>query len=406
MLTETQSTAFSKILEELGGTLDISKDQYEAAVRSYQFVGEWLAAKDSSLSPYKPEILPQGSFLLGTMIKPVGEEDELDVDLVCRLLGKQNHWSQWHLKQAVGDRIKQHGTLKRLLDEEGRRCWTLQYADEARFHLDILPAIVCDNFVVMLEKAFSANEIEDAQQLAIRITDKETSNYYTDKDTGFWLRSNPFGYALWFSDRATLDMQKAVLLSEGVKPVPRYTNKKLPLQRIVQILKRHRDIMFDGDDNKPISIIITTLAARAYQKQTDIALGLLDVVARMPSMIEERWDAELQRFIKWIANPVNPEENFADKWPDNPRKEANFYNWISKVSKDLQQAMGQQGLHRIQESLSAPFGREVVRKAFSNLGEQALIERERGSLKMASGTAMLGAAGRGFRQHTNHGRAE
>ena len=35
-------------------------------------IGEWLDGKDSSLSVYKPVIYPQGSFRLGTMIKPLG----------------------------------------------------------------------------------------------------------------------------------------------------------------------------------------------------------------------------------------------------------------------------------------------------------------------------------------------
>lgn len=43
------------------------------------------------------------------------------------------------------------------------------------------------------------------------------------------------------------------------------------LQRIVQILKRHRDIMFNGDEDKPISIIITTLASRAYRGETNLS---------------------------------------------------------------------------------------------------------------------------------------
>jgi hypothetical protein len=40
---------------------------------------------------------------------------------------------------------------------------------------------------------------------------------------------------------------------------------KTTLQRTVQALKRHRNIYFvDGPENRPASIIITTLAARAY----------------------------------------------------------------------------------------------------------------------------------------------
>ena len=46
------------------------------------------------------------------------------------------------LKQMVGDRLKEHGKYKQLLDAEGKRCWTLEYAetDGVGFHLDVLPA--------------------------------------------------------------------------------------------------------------------------------------------------------------------------------------------------------------------------------------------------------------------------
>lgn len=68
--------------------MDITETQYNTAVSSYGAVGEWLAKPESSLAPYKPVIRPQGSFLLGTMIKPICEDDDLDIDLVCELTGK------------------------------------------------------------------------------------------------------------------------------------------------------------------------------------------------------------------------------------------------------------------------------------------------------------------------------
>ena len=48
---------------------------------------------------------------------------------------------------------------------------------------------------------------------------------------------------------------------------------KTPLQRVVQILKRHRDIKFadDNSGNKPISIIITTIAGRLYEEEDKLA---------------------------------------------------------------------------------------------------------------------------------------
>lgn len=393
MLSIEQRKQFSEILEELGKTLDITPAQHEASVKSYEFVAGWLADPTSPLSIYKPEINPHGSLLLGTATQPVQEDCELDVDLVCRLQGKQSNWTQADLKKIIGDRIKAHGTLKRLLRPEGRRCWTLGHAESAKFHLDILPAIVSSGYATILEKAFSANSL-DVENLAIRITDNKLPNYWHDADISRWLKSNPFGYAIWFDMMARLDGYKVFSLRESIKPVPDYQPNKLPLQRIVQILKRHRDLLFNGDEHKPISIIITTLAARAYRKQTDIAQGLVEVIEEMEKYIEDRYDHTLGRTVKWIVNPVNPMENFADKWPGCKVKEENFYRWLKQVKADVNRTYAQKGMYNIQEAMVGAFGSREVAKAFSNLGEQARIIREGGGMSMAAGTGIISSIGR------------
>lgn len=36
-----------------------------------------------------------------------------------------------------------------------------------------------------------------------------------------------------------------------------------------------------------------------------------------------------------VANPVNPLEDFADKWANEPRLEENFWKWINRIQEDL-----------------------------------------------------------------------
>lgn len=395
MLTQEEKKQFSEILETLGETLDITETQYNAAVSSYGAVGEWLAKPESSLAPYKPVVRPQGSFMLGTMIKPICEEDDLDIDLVCELTGKNSQWTQYHLKQVVGNRLKDNETYKKMLNEEGRRCWTLMYSDSANYHMDILPSLVCNGYNIVLEKAFSNITLDkDYKSLAIRITDKKQSNYYTDTIAENWMKSNPFGYGRWFFNAAdVLSLRKSIMLSEAVNPVPKYNKEKLPLQRVVQILKRHRDIMFNGDEDKPISIIITTLASRGYNKETSIIDALTNVVSNMRNYIESRYDSNAGRMVKWIPNPVNPEENFADKWIEHPQREKNFYKWLDQVESDVQTIVRKRGLQYIAEAMKKPFGEQTVTKTFSTLGERNLNLRESGALKMATGTGILSLVG-------------
>jgi hypothetical protein len=405
MLSTDQKQQFSDILDELGKSLDISETQHNAAVKSYEAVGNWLSKEDSELAPYKPVILPQGSFMLGTMIQPVktNKEDDLDIDLVCELTGKRAEWTQAHLKKVVGDRLKAHGVYNEILDEEGRRCWTLVYSETAKYHMDILPSIVSDGYGVLMEKVFSENENTDFDKLAIRITDKEEPNYRTSTKTEEWLKSNPFGYGRWFFNRASLSKNLSFSVSESIKPIPKYQTQKLPLQRVVQILKRHRDMMFNGNEDKPISIIITTLASKAYDKETNIIEALQNVIQRMSFFIEEKYSYKHQKTIKWVSNPVNSEENFADKWVDNPKRQSNFYEWIEQVQKDILNITQQKGFYQIQESFEKPFGKEMAAKTFSNYGERSLLLRESGSVKMAAQTGMLGSAGTVVKNHNFFG---
>lgn len=395
-LTQEQISQFSDILEEFGKSLDITKSQHDQAVKSYEYVANHLAAENSPLHKYSPEIIPQGSFMLGTMVKPE-DSDQLDVDLVCQLNGKGPFWTQKDLKTIVGDRLKENATINKLLETpDGRRCWTLQYSDSAKFHMDILPAIISSDYKIVLEKAMASAQMENPDALAIRITDKEMDSYDSSIHPEEWLKSNPFGYGIWFEKKATIGFMKAVMMSESVQPLPKFHEKKLPLQRVVQILKRHRDMMFNGDKDKPISISITTLAARAYKKESDILQALVNIVEQMPNMIEKRYSAEHGKYIDWIANPVNEEENYADKWPENPRKKEIFYKWMKQVREDIQNALSltSKGLPTVVESLKKSFGEKDFNKAFNNYGENQRLLRNSGKMKMAALTGTLGLSGR------------
>lgn len=391
MITESQKDQFSNIFNEFGKALDITETEYDAIVTSYRAMGTWLADNSSSLQQYDPAILPQGSFMLGTMVHPVSDDDDLDIDLVCQLKRKPSAWTQYNLKNAVGDRIKENDTYKSMLNNEGKRCWTLKYA-KGKYHMDILPCFVNDNYQKILEQSFSEIEQQDADSLAIKITDKTRSDYYTEKNIENWFKSNPFGYAKWFFNIATRpsELRRSFSLSASIAPIPKFDKTKLPLQRVVQLLKRHRDIMFDGNENKPISIIITTLAARSYQGETTIFDALDNIVRKMPMYIEDRMG------VKWVANPVNPEENFADKWQKEPKKEQNFYLWIEQLRSDLNVLMADsgQGLPKLSTTMKQMFGETLASTVFSKYGGSSKDSSSNGTLKMAATTGMLGAIGR------------
>ena len=344
---------FRQLLRGLAELLDISDTQYEAAVKHYEAVGDWLNKDDSSIAKYEPQIYPQGSFRLGTMIKPINDKDEYDIDLVCELkaLSKENI-TQKQLKDMVGDRLKANERYQKML-EEGKRCWTLQYADSARFHMDILPAIP-DDEINGIARKIGTNLAESA----ILVTDRALYN---------WQRSNPTGYAEWFKERMRIQFnEKRMLLAEslraGVEEVREY-KVKTPLQQSIQILKRHRDIMFaDDKDDKPISIIITTLAARAYDNEAGLLEALESIIKKMPNLIERD---ELDNTL--VTNPVNPIENFADKWKEHPQRAAKFRQWLQQIRADLDNALRAGNLRDMIEGLKPRFGDRIVNELASKV---------------------------------------
>jgi hypothetical protein len=316
MLTTAPMQRLSDLYEHLGAALDLTAELYEDAVVKYEDVAEWLNAPESPLHAYDALLYPQGSFRLGTVVRPLFRADEYDLDFVCRLTRDKTAITQEQLKNLVGDRLKKHPDLK---VSASRRCWTIDYPKQ--FHMDVLPAIVN--------------------------TDRPPNGILlTDRELRYWQFSNPIDYATWFFSRMASVVEaarKRFAASAGIPPeeVPLW-QIKTALQRCVQLLKRHRDIYFakNGDLRTP-SILITTLAAHAYDGSADIAAALHHILSNMHRFINKRDD-------KWeVTNPTDQRENFADKWNEKPALRTAFLQWLDRARDDfsrLQQMPLQEGL--------------------------------------------------------------
>lgn len=320
------------ILEKIAEALDISESHYKKAIARYKSVGQWLEREKSILSQYKPQISPQGSIALGTLTKPVNDKDEYDLDAVCMVHLSRGDITQQGLKSKVGVELKKYTEANQMKSDpkEKRRCWRLEYANDAQFHMDILPAIPGEEDI--RKSMMDLGVAEEWAELGIYITDNEYKHYSIRSYQ--WPHSNPKGYELWFKSRMRQQFEERRLtlakgLNKAVDAVPEYIIKT-PLQRAIQLLKRHRDIMFlDDAENKPISMIITTLAARTYNNESDLLETLLNIIGGMADHIE------LKNGIYWIQNPVDPRENFADKWPKKPKRQNNFFRWLDRLKSDF-----------------------------------------------------------------------
>ena len=361
---------YSQLLEDIAEALDIPESYHELAIKRYESIGAWLDRDESVVAKYKPLIYPQGSFLLGTVTKPISDKEEYDLDLVNELGILKNSISQSDLKKLVGVEIKGYAHANNMKSpvEEGRRCWTLDYADSVQFHIDILPAIPdAEDFnQFLVSREAPPSRWSDS---AIAITDNTLPNY--TQITSEWPRSNPKGYAEWFHSRMQirLDAIQKSLVERQVEGVPEY-KIKTPLQYVIQILKRHRDIWFElnksryDEKSKPISIIITTLASLAYENEADLQQALLNIVNKMDEYIELG-----ENDVVLILNPVNPFENFADKWQEYPIRETSFRDWLDQVKYDFKIAFELSDIQDVGDSLKPRLGDRVINKALQKRPE-------------------------------------
>jgi hypothetical protein len=374
-MSKIYRTDISFMLDEIANLISISDSPFKSAEKKYQAVGKWLGEDSSPLAEYSPVIYPQGSFLIGTATKPLGERDEYDIDLVLELLLSKYNITQKRLKNMVGDRLRDHKLYGSMLDEEGRRCWTLIYADSAKFHLDILPAVPNNDYREFLK---SQGVIKDLAETGVAITDKTLPNY--ERLDPNWPRSNPKGFAAWFRSRMIIQLEAqrkhlAETLKADLANVPEH-KVKTPLQKTVQLLKRHRDVVFEQKDDKPASIIISTLAAHAYNNEFDIVEAMINIIDGMPDYIAIR-DGKT-----WVQNPVDPSENFADRWIGHPAREQDFRNWLGRIKGDMNTVLECNDNDQVCELLAKMFGEKVSITAVNRYKEY--VETRRNSISSVS----------------------
>jgi hypothetical protein len=360
------------LLERVCLALELTDTQFDTAKARYEAVGQWLAdGSEPKLST--ASIYPQGSTSLGTTVRPLGK-NEFDVDLVCHLAGLSGVMPPAEVKRLIGNRLRENARYRDMIEEKPR-CWRLNYANE--FHLDITPSVPNPACV-------------------------QGGELVPDKRLKDWKETNPKGYRQWFDARAKLQPQFSLKKAEfaeararaSIEAFPEPTQFKGILRRCVQLFKRHRDMYFSerGSDLAPISIIVTTLAARSYAYcvsnfiyDTELDV-LLDVLRLMPRFIETMPIDGGKLYFVW--NETTQGENFAEKWNNDKRLAKAFYEWNIQAVSDFERIADlTEGLDRVGKELALSFGEMAANKATSGLTEA--ISNARTS-KHLSVTPMLG----------------
>lgn len=372
-----QTHMTSRLLESSVAGLDISPAQFELAASRYQDLGEWLVQQGIG----EPDVYPQGSFRLGTVLRPSAGAD-FDIDLVFLRRLAKGSISQKELREQA------EGLLRRYLDargpqigkprlEEKGRCFTLAYPSD-KFHMDVLPVI----------------PDPDGNDTAVLLS---------DRDLFEWQHSNPIGYAEWFwglmGDALDAGLERLALeLKRDVESVPRWL-VRTTLQRAVQLLKLHRNQFFvEHPDDQPASILITTLAARSFSGERDLLEAFRKIAIDLPLHVERcgnEW---------WVPNPAHEEENFADKWNTDPDRKKHFDEWCRALVVDLEAWGRSVGIDALVPVLGRSFGTAPVQAGAKDVAANLAAASAAGGLGVSStGGISEQTSGVRVRPHRFHG---
>ncbi|GAB4038006.1 nucleotidyltransferase domain-containing protein [Spirosoma gilvum] len=303
------------LLNRIGESLQLNATQRKLADQRYKSVAEWIETDDEFFKDVVVSIYAQGSFRIGTMVRPY-KQKEFDLDFVVHIefLSGKIH-NPIEILNQLERRLRAHDIYKQMLDRKNR-CMRITYAND--FHMDIM---------VGCEETY-----QEPQRIVV-----------PDRKTKEWTPSNPIGYAHWFLSRSQLvaeqyarlykayEVRNMELRSSEDLPVERSYEFKLPLERAVQILKRYRDVYFyNNPDFATSSIILTTLAAEAYGGQ----LSVFEAIDGIINTINQKATNFYGRVAPFkIPNPANPDENFSEKWFEDHRLFDEFLAFIKDVKR-------------------------------------------------------------------------
>ena len=339
----------NKLFGKIAASIDIGEGFFDKAESEYTRLGVWI---DAETPNYNILIYPQGSFALGTVVKPINDADDYDLDLVCQFAEHYSLTAKQLKVDVVKPLLVRYSRTSKDIEEK-RRCWHVEYEHIPNFHMDVIPAI--DRYSY------------------INITDHDE-----DFGTYDYIGSNPKGYVEWFNskkkERRTallnqyMNENRHIIKFQADIEKNKEYKLKTPLQKAIQLLKRHRDIMFEKDDAgvKPISIIITTLAAELYNNEDNIVDTLNSILNNSMTYINEHKVNNKYH----VDNPSYTgveKENFADKWNEDPSRADAFFEWLENArSVFLTSANELQSESDYANILGMALGDNVIRRVFSD----------------------------------------
>lgn len=333
MNIKSNEAKLDDLLNRMAENLQLDETRFKKMESAYKSVSDWIEEDEGFFKNVDFEIYPHGSALIGATVKPT-EKEEFDLDFVIHI---RMDWEKYDPEEVYNElkrRLEEHDTYKKMLQPKNRVI-RLNYAGD--FHMDIMPG--CQEFV------------NDPDRILIR-----------DKKLQGNKSSNPRGYGAWFNGKADTVkeflLEKAYAMQELPEQEPYHLKK--PLKRAVQLIKRYRNIYFEDDpEYATSSIILTTLAGQFYDGEGTIYETVNNIVSRMHRAAQ----SGINDFR--VLNPVNPDEEFTDKWQHEPKLFDRFIDFVKDFKQTWEAIKRESEITESENELKTMFGTRTFAKALN-----------------------------------------
>ncbi len=289
------------LLARMAESLELDNSRSKRMESAYNAIYDVLKADPVFFSKIDFVVYPQGSKAIGTTTKPFGK-DEFDLDIVVHIRDLYNKYTSSEIYNHLIRVLRDNDIYCSKLVPKNR-CARINYSGD--FHLDILPGCI--------------------------VVVNENKLMVPDRELASWTSTFPKGYISWFLDIAK-DVRQPILLRKAFEnfttlaeakaeqedlPEEDFYSKE-PLKRAVQLTKRYRDIFFNKNSkHRTSSIVLTTIFGQFYQGEASIYETIDNVLNRILSNYSDYQNLFEHRGIYKrikVLNPVNPDEDFTDKW--------------------------------------------------------------------------------------------
>ena len=333
-----------KYLNIIGYKIQLPDNKYDEINASYKAICAYIGNNNELAQDVDCSIYYQGSFAIGTVIKPL-RGDDFDLDIVVEFDSSKREMTAGSFYRMFYKTFE-NGKYKEMLNEF-RNNVRLDYKS-SNYHFDIMPSV-----------PLSSN----SNALSVPDTKKRDWVVRSPKTYIEWFKNQTNkipGYQMKVSDNRRFIMESVDEVKPLKEPAPYEITPTLI--RAVQLLKRMKDVFFRDykGEREPQSIVITTLAANFYNGEYSVYDALKNIILKM----KQKYDNN-NRFE--VRNPSYPSEVFTEKWSRYTEYYDNLKNFVYFLNNNIKRLEVQSGAAECFKTL---FGD----KTFNELREETKLD--------------------------------